>query len=42
MELFPKSFFGKKVREVVREEKVKKTKARKEVNVELFIVEYKK
>ena len=28
-----------KIREVIREEKMEKMKARKEVNVELFIVE---
>ena len=29
----------KKIREAIREEKMEKTKARKEVNIELFIVE---
>ena len=33
-------FLGrKKIRELIREEKIEKTKARKEVDVELFIVE---
>ena len=30
---------NKKIREVIREDKLEKTKARKQVNVELFIVE---
>ena len=30
---------SKKIREVIREEKMEKTKGRKEVNAELFIVE---
>ena len=30
---------SEKIREVIREEKMEKTKARKEVNVELFVVE---
>ena len=38
---FYKTFFVevKKIREAIGEEKMEKTKARKEVNVELFIVE---
>ena len=37
---FYKSFVeNKKIREVIRDEKLKKTKGRKEVNAELFIVE---
>ena len=38
---FYKTFFvdSKKIREAIGEEKMEKTKARKEVNVELFIVE---
>ena len=35
-----RTFCGKKNREVIREEKMEKTKGRKEVNAELFIVEY--
>ena len=37
---FIKSFYEKyKIREVIREDKIEKKRARKEVNVELFIVE---
>ena len=36
LELFVES---KKIREVIREEKMEKTKGQKEVNAELFIVE---
>ena len=32
---------SKKIREVIREEKMEKTKAQKELNVEMLIVEYK-
>ena len=32
-------FGSEKIRELIRKEKMEKTKARKEVNVELFMVE---
>ena len=39
-DIFMRSFVrSNKIREVIREEKMEKTEARKEVNVELFIVE---
>ena len=35
---FRRSFYGQSIRQVITEEKIKKMKVPKEVNVELFII----